>query len=260
MNRIPVSAVVLTFNEEKKIEACLSSISWADEICVIDAESADQTQKICLDSQKPWSSKMVLKTRPWTGFRDQRNFALTQTKNEWVLVVDADEICTPELRHEIERLLSIPSGPPHNAYKIHRQEYFHHKPIFYGMWNPSYQDRFFKKTGVSYINEIHEYPVFKEPPGMIDFSLLHKSDLTIEKFLEKVNRYTSIEAKDRYNQGQRASVFKLIGAFPAHFLKTLFYYKAYRDGMHGLVIALLEGVSRVIRQLKIWQIEIQNKR
>ena len=127
------------------------------------------------------------------------------------------------------------------------------------MWNPSYQDRFFHRQGVRYVNEIHEYPVFAQPAGKIHESLMHRSDLTIERYLEKLNRYTTIEAQDRYDQGQRATLFRLVGAFPAHFLKSLFYYGAYQDGIHGVVISLLEGVSRVVRQIKVWQIAQQVK-
>jgi hypothetical protein len=127
------------------------------------------------------------------------------------------------------------------------------------MWNPSYQDRFFRKTGVRYINEVHEYPVFAQPPGLIHESLVHRAELTVERYMDKLNRYTTLEAQDRFNQGQRASAFKLVGAFPAHAFKSFFYYKAYKDGMHGLVISLLEGVSRVVRQIKIWQLGIREK-
>ncbi|MBY0471129.1 glycosyltransferase family 2 protein [bacterium] len=254
MSDLPVSAVIITYNEEKKIESCLKSLSWADEICVIDAKSTDRTKEICLDTSKPWSNKIRLVERPWSGFRDQRNYSIGQAKNDWVLVVDADEECTPELAERVRLMMSRSGGPEKRAYKVHRREYFMNKPIFHGMWNPSYQDRFFNRQGVQYVNEVHEYPVFAQPPGEIHESLLHKSDLTVEKYMEKLNRYTTIEARDRYEKGQRTSLFKLLGAFPAHFLKSMFYYGAYKDGIHGVIISLLEGVSRVVRQIKIWQL------
>lgn len=254
MNALPLSALIITRNEEQKIASCLQSLSWADEILVIDAESTDRTREICLQRGQPWSEKIRFLTKPWSNFRDQRNFCLDQARHEWVLVVDADEICSPELKAKIQALLSQPQGPERAAYKVHRQEFFFGKRILYGMWNPSYQDRFFNKKGVRYINEVHEYPAFPQTPGDIHESLLHHSHLTIERYLEKLNRYTTIEAQDRYNQGQRTNAFKLIFAFPAHAFKSFFYYQAYRDGIHGLVISLLEGVSRVVRQIKIWQL------
>lgn len=257
---LPVSAVIITFNEEKKIGTCLGSLIWADEILVVDAYSTDNTKNICLDPGKPWFEKIRVLERKWTGFRDQRNFSIEQANHDWVLVVDADEECSTELNAKIQDLLKSRDPLRKKAYKVHRREFFMGKPIFHGMWNPSYQDRFFCRNGVKYINEIHEYPVFQEEPGRIHEALFHRSDLTIERYLEKLNRYTTLEAQDRYISGQRTTLFRLIGAFPAHFLKSLFYYGAYKDGIHGVVISLLEGVSRVVRQMKIWQLMQQGKR
>lgn len=254
MTRLPVSALILTQNEERKIGRCLSSLAWADELVVIDARSSDRTREICQDPSQPWAGKVRVIERQWTGFKDQRNFSLDQASHDWVFVVDADEECTPELAARIQELLGQPGGPERSAYKVRRREFFQGRPIFYGMWNPSYQDRFFRKAGVRYVNEIHEYPAFRQPPGEIHEPLLHRSDLTVERYLEKMNRYTTIEAQDRFDQGQRTSAFKMIFAFPAHAFKSYFYYQAYKDGIHGLVISLLEGVSRVVRQIKIWQL------
>lgn len=249
----PVSAVILTKNEERYIARCLNALCWADEILVIDAESTDQTVQICNDPALPWAGKIRVLTRRWSGFRDQRNYAIEQAKNPWILVVDADEQCTPELAGKIKEILSQSGGPKSKAYKVRRIEYFLGKPIEHGIWNPSYQDRFFNRAGVRYVNEIHEYPVFPESPEKIHEPLLHAPDFEPQKFLDKMNRYTSIEARDRVAQGQRTNAFRLFFAFPAMFFKNYFYYGAYKDGMHGFVISLLEGVSRVVRHVKIWQ-------
>jgi hypothetical protein len=157
------------------------------------------------------------------------------------------------LKEKIKELLSQTGGPPIKAYKIRRQEYFLGKKINFGIWNPSYQDRFFLKRDVYYKNEIHEYPIFPVEPGRIHEPIEHWPDFSPEKFLYKMNKYTSIEALDRVRAGQTTTVFKLFFAFPAMFLKNYFYYKAYRDGKHGFVISLLEGLSRVVRHVKIWQ-------
>jgi glycosyltransferase involved in cell wall biosynthesis len=226
-----------------------------DQILIIDAESRDRTRTICQNPDAPWAGKVRLITQPWNGFRTQRNFALEQAKNDWILVVDADESCSPELRDRICSFFNQGQEPPHRAYKVRRIEFFLGKPIHYGIWNPSYQDRFFHRAGVKYVNDIHEYPEFPKPPQDIHEPLLHSPDFSPDKFLEKMNKYTSIEARDRVNQGQRTSWFKLIGAFPAMFYKNYFYYGARKDGLHGFVISLLEGVSRVVRHIKMWQIQ-----
>jgi glycosyltransferase involved in cell wall biosynthesis len=248
-----VSAVVITRNEERQIARCLASLSWADEILVVDAESTDRTGEICRDPGAPWAGKLRFERRAWNGFREQRTFAMNLARNDWLLVVDADEECSPELATRLRELLARPEGPPHRAYKVRRQEYFLGKPIGHGIWNPSYQDRFFHRAGVRYVNDIHEYPIFPEPPQSIHEPLLHWPDFHPERFLEKMNKYTTVEARERVARGQRTNAFRLLFAFPAMFLKNYFYYGAWRDGMHGFVISLLEGVSRVVRHVKIWQ-------
>lgn len=255
MNQAPITVAIITRNEEKVIGRCLGSLAWADEILVVDAESTDRTREICLDPSAPWAGRLRFLTRAWSGFREQRTHAMNESRNDWILVVDADEACSPELAARISGYFAGGAQPPHRAYKVRRIEYFLGKAIHYGIWNPSYQDRFFHRAGVRYVNDIHEYPIFPQPPQDIHEALLHWPDFAPERFLEKMNKYTSIEARDRYEQGQRTSAFKLLFAFPAMFYKNYVYYGARKDGMHGFVISLLEGVSRVVRHIKMWQIQ-----
>ncbi len=253
--RIPFSVAIISKNEERTIARCLESLAWADEIIVVDAESTDRTREICERKDAAWSGKVRFFTRAWTGFKDQRMFAMAQAKNDWILVVDSDEKCSPELKTKLEELLAAPGGPPCRAYKVHRTEYFLGKPIRYGIWNPSYQDRFFNRQGVRYVNDIHEYPIFQVQPERIHESLLHDPTFAPERFLEKMNKYTTIEARDRVAAGRRTNWFRIVAAFPAMFLKNYFYYSAYKDGIHGVVISVLEGISRAVRHVKIWQFQ-----
>jgi glycosyltransferase involved in cell wall biosynthesis len=255
-----LSAAIITKNEEAKIERCLRSLAWVDEIIVIDAESTDQTVEICRMPNQPWSSKTTVINRRWSGFKDQRNYAMAAAKNDWILVLDADEACTPELAEKIKALLSQPDEPERRAYKVRRIEYFLNKPILYGIWNPSYQDRFFHRHGVYYVNDIHEYPIFPSTAGEIHEPILHSPDFNVEKLLEKMNKYTSIEARDRYLQGKRTNWFHLAFTFPALSFKNYIYYGAYKDGMHGFILSLIEGISRLVRHIKIWQITQTEKK
>jgi glycosyltransferase involved in cell wall biosynthesis len=250
---LPLSVTIITRNEEKKIRRCLESVSWADEIVVVDGGSTDATLQICRDPKASWASRIKVYENPWQGFRVQRMFSLEKTSHDWVLVLDSDEACSSPLREKISHLLSLPGGPPIQAYKIKRQEYFLRKPIHYGIWNPSYQDRFFHKRGVYYVNDIHEYPIFGVKPGRLEEPIDHDPDFGPDQFLHKLNIYTTIEAKDRVAAGRRTNVFRILSAFPAMFWKNYFYYKSYRDGVHGVVISVLEGISRAVRHVKIWQ-------
>ncbi len=249
-----ISAVIIAKNEEKVLPACLKSICWADEIVVLDSGSTDGTRAICQDAGAPWASKIRYQDRAWTGFKDQRNASLALATHDWVFVIDADEVCSPALAEKLRALVASDSVKP-AYFKVRRKEYYLGKEIRYGIWNPSYQDRFFHKRGVQYVNEVHEYPAFPAPATRIHEPIEHAQDLSARKILDKMNRYTDIEARDRFQQGFRTNIFRIVMAFPAMFLKNYFYYKAYRDGVHGLVISCLEGISRVVRHVKIWEIQ-----
>ena len=259
MSAKQVSAVIICRNEEAHIERSLASLSWADEILVVDALSEDRTLDLCQADNKPWSKKIRVIQREWRGFGEQRNFALSEAQFDWVFMLDADEECSSELAQKIRNLLESSETLPTRYFKVRRVEYFLKKPILYGIWNPSYQDRFFHREGVKYVNNIHEYPVYPKLPESIHEPIHHYPNFAPEKFLEKMNKYTTIEARDRVARGQTTNWFRLLFAFPAMFYKNYIYYGAYRDGMHGFVISLLEGVSRVVRHIKIWQFSRENQ-
>ena len=256
MTSPPVSAVIICFNEEAMIGRCLKSLIWASEIIVVDAFSTDRTADLCTDATQPWARKIRFVQKKWESFRLQRNFAIAQATNDWLLVVDADEECSPELATRIGSYFEGGSTPPFQAAKVRRVEYFMSKPIHWGIWNPSYQDRFYHRKGVEYVNDVHEYPIFQSEPARIHEPLHHAPDFGPEKFLTKMVRYTAIEAEDRYRRGTRTNAFRLVTAFPALFLKNYFYYGAYKDGRHGLVISVLEGVSRAVRHVYLWKIQL----
>lgn len=249
--RKPISAILIAKNEEAMIARCLSSLAWCDEIILVDAMSTDGTKKIACDPNAPWASRLRWFEKPWSGFRDQRNYALDQTKNDWIFSLDADEECSPELRARLEMILNETN--PHPTWKIRRQEYFLGKKINYGVWNPSYQDRFFLKAGIRYRNEIHEYPEYKTAPQRIHEPIHHWPGFNPDRFLEKMNKYTSIEARNRVQAGQRTNCFHIVMAGPAMFFKNYLYYKSFLDGIEGVAISVLEGVSRSVRHVKIWR-------
>lgn len=252
MEKLPLSAIILTRNEERHLGRALASLTFAAEILVIDAGSTDQTQAIALANNARFINS------PWPGFRIQRNRSLEAAKYEWVLVVDADEAATPELETWLrdffiqKKNLQAPYG-----YKIHRIEYFLGRKIQGACWNPSYQDRFLRRDKASYVGEIHEYPeveggVIRAPEAA---ALLHNPDVSVESILEKMNRYTTVEAWDRYRKGERTNLPHIFVAFFATWWKNFFYYRAYRDGAYGFIIAILEAVSRTVRHVKLWQIQ-----
>lgn len=253
VERLRISALIIARNEEGLIARAVSSCAaYVDEVVVVDAFSSDAT----VARAEAAGARVV--QRAWTGFGDQRNFSLTQARNDWVLVLDADEAATNGLRDWLVSFFargldrSAPWG-----YKLKRAEYFLGRRIHGACWNPSFQDRFFRRDKAKYVGVIHEYPVaasdFVRAP---DSALIeHNPAVTVESFFEKMNRYTTIEARDRFDAGQRTSLAHLGVVFFATWAKNYFKYKGYRDGAHGFVICLMEGVSRTVRHIKLWQLQ-----
>ena len=256
---LPISALLIIKNEELYIERALRSLLWCDEIVIIDAESTDQTAQICKDPKAPWASKLKFINQPWLGFSAQRNFALNQASHDWVFFLDGDEACSIELANSLKQMLSAPKGPELFQYKIRRQEFFLKKPIHYGIWNPSYPFRFFNRHTVQFTGEVHEGIQSSLETKAIHTPIIHVEDLRIERFLSKLNHYTTLQAKTDYEGGMRTNLFKIFFAFPAMFYKNYFYYRSYRDGTEGFIISILEGISRTVRHLKIWQIQKLNQ-
>jgi glycosyltransferase involved in cell wall biosynthesis len=251
--KLPLSVTLIARNEEAHIGRAVRSVAtFAGEVVVIDAESSDRTAEVAAAA----GAKVV--TRAWTGFSDQRNFSLTRLQHPWVLVLDADEAATTGLETWLRDFFR--QGRDRQApygYKIRRAEYFLGRLIQGACWNPSYQDRFFRKDKARYVGEIHEYPEVEGGLARAPESafLEHNPKVTVESFLDKMNRYTTIEAFDRYQAGQRTSLRHLAVVFFATWWKNFFYYKGYRDGSYGFVICLMEAVSRTVRHIKLWQIQ-----
>ncbi len=250
---LPLSVLIIARNEEGLIVRAVSSCaSFASEIIVIDAESTDAT----VSRAQAAGARVV--SRAWTGFGDQRNFSLQQARHDWVLVLDADEAATPALENWLrdffasDRNKSKPFG-----YKLKRAEYFLGRRIYGACWNPSFQDRFFVRDKAKYVGVIHEYPMVEGGFVCAPESALieHNPAVTVESFFEKMNRYTTIEARDRFEAGQRTSLSHLGVVFFSTWSRNYFKYRGYRDGAHGFVICLMEAVSRTVRHIKLWQLQ-----
>lgn len=249
---LPLSVLIIARNEESLITRCVQSAAFAEEIVVVDAFSTDATVK----NAEAAGARVV--QRKWSGFGDQRNFSLSQARHDWVLVLDADEAATPGLEEWLRGFFEAGrDGQSAYGFKIRRAEYFLGKRIHGACWNPSYQDRFFRRDKAKYVGVIHEYPVaeggFVRAPA--EAFIEHNPNVTVESFFDKMNRYTTIEARDRYEAGQRTNISHLFFVFPANFVKNYVIYKGYQDGTHGFVICLMEAVSRTVRHIKLWQIQ-----
>lgn len=227
-----VSAYIIAFNEQDKIAAAVNSVLWADEIIVADSASTDRTARIA----EELGAKVV--QIPFKGFGHLRNRAVEACSHDWIFSLDTDEICTPEVRDEVLRLLA--GAPDHEAYLVPRRNYFMGRWIRHSGWYPNFrQPQLFKKGAMAYVESpVHEgYELLsRKPVGRLTQAIWQIPFRNFEEILKKANRYSSLGALKL--EGRRVSM----GTALRHGLWSFFkHYIAKRgclDGWAGFMIAL----------------------
>lgn len=253
-----LSAIIVTKNEEKKIERCLESIRWVDEIVVIDQSSTDNTVSIC----KKYTDKVFV-VSPKGFCEPDRPVAVSKATNDWLLYVDADEEISLELKSEIETILS--EGPSLTSYYVPRKNIFLGKWIKGSGWYPGYVLRLFKKGHVKFSEKIHTDVI---PLGSFSYlrkNIIHYTGEDIGEYIQKLNRYTEVLASERYVRGERIYalnfILKLFAIPSAYFFYKLIFKKGLRDGFHGVLIAFLGFLTVFIMYVKLWEMDkIKSKR
>ena len=245
MNKLSVT--IITLNEEKNIRACLESVRWADEIVVVDAGSSDATVDIC----REYTDKVY--HRNWTGYADQKRFAMEQATYNWVLSLDADERVSVTLREEITSLLA--QKIENDGYLIPRKSYFLSKWIKRCGWYPGYQLRLFRKAKTR-VNQsrVHEGFLVDGAVGRLDGDIEHFSYPTISDNLHKINCYTSLEALDRQNRKKVRWLDFLthsLSEFPRKYIALLGVF----DGFHGFLVCWYSAFSKMAMYMKIWHLQ-----
>jgi glycosyltransferase involved in cell wall biosynthesis len=219
-----LSIAMITKDAQKTIETSIKSALFADEVVVIDSGSSDNTIDIC----KSLGCKVIQKE--WMGFGRQKQYAIKECKNEWIFVLDIDEMITKELRDEI--LSAIDSKTSFNGYKVARLNYFFGKPIKHCGLYPDYTVRLFKKGyGKFSDDEVHEKLIIQGDIGTLKNHMIHYAYENIEDFIAKQNRYSSLNAKQNR---LKATVNPYWTFFKIYFLK-----KGFLDGWRGFIIAKL---------------------
>lgn len=247
-----ISLIVNTRNEENNIVKVLRSASFlVDEIIVVDMESDDQTVEIAKKiGAKVYSHKKVDFVEP------ARNYAIEKATGDWILILDADE----EIKSDLARKLKeIAEKDLADYVRIPRKNIIFKKWIKHSRWWPDYNIRFFKKGYVEWSDEIHSIPLTKgrgaDLPAEKDYAIIHHNYQTIEQFINRLNRYTSIQAREKAKKGEKFNASKLITAPMGEFTSRFFASQGYKDGLHGLVLALLNAFSELVLYSKLWQIE-----
>lgn len=245
-----ITAVVHTFNEEKTIERCLSSLEWVDEIIMVDMGSTDSTCK----KANQFDAKVY--QYPYTGFVEPaRNFGIEKAKGKWIVILDADEEIPRTLA---KQLLEASTDDSYSYYRIPRKNIIFGKWMKHTGWWPDFQVRFFQKGAVSWTDKIHSVPltkgIGKELIVSEEQSITHYNYHTLEQFILRANRYSSIAAKELYIQNYSISAADLFEKPTKEFLNRFFIWEGYKDGFHGLALSFLQSVSELILYLKLWEL------
>ena len=239
-----LSIIIITKNEQNLIRDCLQSISWADEIIVVDSGSNDSTLDICREY-----TKHILINTDWQGFGYQKELALQQATGEWVLSIDADERVTPELKQEIQLAMSSSN---HIAYEIPRLAYYMGKKIQHGGWWPDYVLRLFlRKQGQFSDDIVHERVLVKGSTGKLNKPLLHYSYTSLEQVLVKIDRYSTAGALKAHAHGKQSSLGKAIAKAAWKFFWVYFIRAGFLDGKEGFIAALSKAEETYYKHLKL---------
>ena len=227
-----VAAIVLTYNEERHIEACLKTLKWADELIVFDSYSTDQTVEIAQQA----GAQII--EHPFRNFALQRNAALEAAKADWVVFVDADERCNDELASEIRRMIL---SDDHTVWAIPRDNYLFGVLTRGAGWYPDYQARLFRVGRASFdpAREVHEVAIFDGSMGYLTQTLTHYNYDTVAQFHEKQRRYSQLEAGMMYKQGIKPKLRNFVLQPIREFRRRYFRLRGYQDGWHGLRLCLL---------------------
>ena len=246
--RIPVSDVVIAYNDEPNVRACLETLTWADEIIVVDSHSTDATEKIC----REFTDKVY--QHDFHGFGRLRNEAVAHASSEWVFSLDTDERVTPELRDEIRRVLA--SGPGADAYFVPRRNYFLGRWIRHGGWYPDYrQPQFFRKSLLRYREDlVHEGFELDGRVGYLRAEVLQFPFRDLDHYLAKMDRYTDLMARRMVAGRRRFHAHQLVTHPCFTFAKMYLGRTGFLDGMPGLILSGLYGYYTFIKYAKLWEL------
>lgn len=239
-----LSIIYTTFNELDIIGRSLASVAgWSDDLVVVDSFSTDGTAEL-LEARED----VILRQRKYVGPSDQKNWAIERAQHEWILLLDADEIVTPELRAEIDALLAG-DQIPHDAYWIGRDNHFMGRRIYHTGWAGDKVIRFFHRDRGRYNdNQVHEEIVTEGiNVGRLKGRMLHYTFKDLDHFLDKTRRYARWSAQDHAAKTPRVGLFHLLVKPVYRFFKHYILQGGFRDGKEGLIISMVLAYGVFLR-------------
>lgn len=242
-----ISATIISLNEEDKIGDAIKSLrGLTDEIIVVDSGSKDKTIEVA----KKLGAEVYF--REFDNFANQKNWAVSKTKGDWVLALDADEKIPADLAEEIKGAVG---NDQYAGYLIPRRNFILGKEIKYSRWSPDAHIWLWKKDSGKWIGEVHEEVVVFGGIGLLKNSKIHSSHETISSFINANNLYSDLEAKSLFKDHVKFSFFKMFWDPFLEFSIRFFYKKGFLDGREGFALAYMMGIYKLTVWIKLWELE-----
>ena len=246
-----VSAFIVCCNEERQIRRCLASLSWCDEIIVVDSGSTDATVAIC----KEFSA--VVSYRSWSGYVDQKRHALSLCSCTWVLNLDADEEVSPELATELQEITRRDAigQVPHDGYLLNRVVFFLNRWWRKGGWYPEYRLRFCRRANTTWGGaDPHEKATVTGTTARCRGELFHYSFSDLSDYVRRLNTLSANAALTLMERGASFSRVYLIARPVARFIKFYIVKRGFREGVAGFIVALIEAYGVFLKYAKLWEL------
>jgi (heptosyl)LPS beta-1,4-glucosyltransferase len=251
---LKISAIIITYNEENNIKKCLSSLTWTDEVIMVDSNSTDNTIQIA--SHFP-NVKIV--TANWDGYTENKRLAVKHSTYDWILWIDADEEIPENLKEEIKNISTTGNKI---AYDLPRKTFFLGEWVRHTGWYPGRVTRLFNKNFCDFNNNIlHEgidIPDSKNL-GHLKSDLLHYSYNSLYQYFDKMNYYGKYGANELLRKGEKFKTWKLILNPLSTFIKFYFFKKGFLDGKNGLIISIGSAFSNFIKYVNFYYLEKEKR-
>ena len=243
-----LSVGLIVNNEERILGKTLDAIKdLADEIIIIDSGSTDSTIEIA----KSKGAKVFLEE--WKGFGPQKNSVIEKCSGEWILLIDADEVVSPELKEKIKEIIEKNEN---KVYEINRCSVCFGKELKYGGWSNQYATRLWKKGSVKVSdNLVHEEFLTELPKEKIKEKIYHYTYLTLSDYIARFDRYTTLGAEEYLKRGKKASFFNIVINPFFKFIRMYILRLGFLDGLEGLIIAIFSGMYTMTKYFKLRELE-----
>jgi glycosyltransferase involved in cell wall biosynthesis len=243
-----LSVTVITLNESANIDACLASVSWADEVLVVDSRSTDDTVR------RAESRGARVLVRDWPGYSAQKNFAAAEAAHDWILSIDADERVPPALAAEIQALLA--GSPAAAGYRVPRVTWHLGRWIRTTDWYPDFQLRLYDRRSSEWKSRrVHESVEVRGQVARLRHDLEHYAYRDISHHHQTMDRYTTLAADQMFEDGQRAGLIDVALHPLAAFVRNYVLKRGLRDGMPGLIVSSMNAYYVFLKFAKLWALE-----